>query len=293
MKPSLFLAPLLASALSAADTPAQVFQIQCSACHAVDQMLVGPSLVEIAGIYQGKPDDFVKWCITPQHKREEVIEMPSMAHLGAPVLRELHGYVLQAAQGKTELKKTGGDPYSVPSAMVRRPQVQRIFLPDASPAAIAVALPGDLSYCFDAAECRLRYVWKGGFIDGADYWKGNGSSLAKLGGKVVYREEKFPISHAVDSAKGDRVPVKFLGYTVSKTGIPTFRYEKHGLKLAETIEPLADGSGITRRFEFGLNHSVFITPPSGVSVTCSSGLEENGILVPEFGKPFTLTYRWK
>ena len=151
---------------SAADTPAQVFQIQCAACHVVDQMLVGPSLVEIAGIYRDRPDEFVKWCITPQHKREGVIEMPSMAHLGEPVLRQLHGYVIAAAEGKTELKKGNGDPYSAPRAMVRRPQVQRIFLPDASPAAIAVALPGDLSFCFDASECRLRYVWKGGFIDG-------------------------------------------------------------------------------------------------------------------------------
>ncbi len=291
--PLLFSVLLTASPLLAADTPAQVFQIQCAACHAVDQMLVGPSLVEIAGIYRDRPDEFVKWSIAPQHKREGVIEMPSMAHLGEPVLRQLHGYVIAAAAGKTELKKSNGDPYSAPRAMVRRPQVQRIFLPDASPAAIAVALPGDLSYCFDATECRLRYVWKGGFLDGAPYWKANGSSLAKLDGEVVYREATFPISAAVDSPKRDRVPVKFLGYTISKTGIPTFRYEKHGVMLAETIEPLADGSGITRRFELAVNQPVIVTPPSGVSVTCNSGAEEHGMFAPETGKPFTLTYRWK
>jgi cytochrome c551/c552 len=103
-------------ALPAADPPAQVFQIQCAACHQVDQMVVGPSLVEIAGIYKNDPDGFVKWCIAPQHKREGVIEMPSMAHLGEPVLRQLHGYILEAAAGKTERKKADGDPFGVPAA---------------------------------------------------------------------------------------------------------------------------------------------------------------------------------
>src|SRR5687767_5561030 len=169
MKYPLLLALLPGAVALAADPPAQTFQIHCSACHAVDHMLVGPSLVEISGIYRENPDGFVKWCIAPQHKREGVVEMPSMAHLGEPVLRQLHGYILESAAGKTELKKTEGDPYTVPSAMTRRPQVLRIFMPDASPAAIAVALPGDLSFCFDASECRLRYVWKGGFIDGFPY----------------------------------------------------------------------------------------------------------------------------
>ena len=104
--------------------------MNCSACHAVDHMLVGPSLVEISGLYRENPEGFVKWCIQPQHKREGVVEMPSMAHLGEPVLRELHKYVIASAAGKTELRKGDGDPFSVPRAMVRRPQVQRIFLSD-------------------------------------------------------------------------------------------------------------------------------------------------------------------
>ncbi len=287
MKPLLLFAPLLASALSAADTPAQVFQIQCAACHAVDHMVVGPSLVEIAGIYRGKPDDFVKWCIAPQHKREGVIEMPSMAHLGEPVLRELHAYILAAAEGKTELKKTDGDPYSVPATMVKRPQVQRIFLPDASPASIAVALPGDLSYCFDAAECRLRYVWKGGFIDGFDYWKGNGSSLAKLVGKVVYREKYHPFV-AFSSIS---LPPKFLGYRVGRDGIPTFRYRIHsGGTVEETIRPLPDGLGLERQFATDGEGFSVSEPSEGIEITSSTGKLS---IEPDRSKSFTLTYRWK
>jgi hypothetical protein len=261
--------------------------MNCSACHAVDHMLVGPSLVEISGLYRDNPDGFVKWCIQPQHKREGVVEMPSMAHLGEPVLRELHGYVIASAAGKTELKKGDGDPYSVPRAMVRRPQVQRIFLPDASPAAIAVALPGDLSYCFDASECRLRYVWKGGFIEGTPYWKANGSSLAKLDGEVVYTEPSFPLA----ASSGSKNPeLKFLGYRVGKDGLPSFRYTRDGIPWQETIRPLPDGSGIERLFETGGTEALEVAPDPAATVTTSTGTPR---IDAAAAKSFTLTYRWK
>jgi hypothetical protein len=41
----------------------------------------------------------------------------------------------------------------------------RMFMPGASPAAIAVALPGQDSLCWDAGQCRFRYAWSGGFVD--------------------------------------------------------------------------------------------------------------------------------
>lgn len=276
---------LLAPVAAAADPPAQVFQIHCSACHIVDQMIVGPSLVEIAGIYKDDPDGFVKWCIAPQHKRQGAIEMPSMAHLGEPVLRELHGYVLSAAAGKTEQKKADGDPFAIPAAQVRRPQVQRVFLPEASPAAIAVALPGDLSFCFDASECRLRYVWKGGFIDGWSYWKGNGSSLAKLDGEIIYREPRFPLTW---SLAGYELPPKFLGYRVAKDGLPTFRYQRGGVTWEETIKPLSDGTGIERHFELDAGKAMTVAAEKA-SVTSSTGSPD----LPATTKSFTLTFRWK
>jgi cytochrome c551/c552 len=287
MKIPILLALLPGATALAADPPAQTFQIHCSACHAVDHMLVGPSLVEISGIYRGNPDGFVKWCIEPQHKREGVVEMPSMAHLGEPALRGLYSYILQAAEGKTELKKTEGDPYAVPSAMTRRPQVLRIFMPDASPAAIAVALPGDLSYCFDASECRLRYVWKGGFIDGVPYWKANGSSLAKLDGEVVYREKQSPW---VVISPSPPLPPEFLGYRVDKDGLPTFRYRIFsGTTIEETIRPLQDGKGITRHFKTD-GASFTVGGQDGVQVESSTGSLNIG---SSQSKSFTLTYRWK
>ncbi|MDP3469916.1 MAG: plastocyanin/azurin family copper-binding protein, partial [Daejeonella sp.] len=38
------------------------------------------------------------------------------------------------------------------------PYLYRVFIEGASPAAIAVSLPDDLSYCWDAGTCRLRFA---------------------------------------------------------------------------------------------------------------------------------------
>jgi len=284
MKP-LYLLFLATAELPAADPPAQVFQMNCSACHAVDQMVVGPSLVEISGIYGKDPDGFVKWCVAPQHKREGAIEMPSMAHLGEPTLRELHKYIIGHAAGKKEQKKADIDPYAVPAAQVRRPQVQRMFLPEASPAAIAVALPGELSFCFDAAECRLRYVWKGGFIDAWSYWKGNGSSQAKLGGEVIYRESRFPLTWPI---AGEELPPKFLGYRVGKDGLPSFRYQRGGVTWTETIKPLSDGTGIERQFELDAGKAMTVAAEKA-AVTSTTG----SVAIPASATSFTLTFRWQ
>ena len=43
-------------------------------------------------------------------------------------------------------------------------------MPGAGPAAIAVSLPNDLSYCWDAGSCRLRYAWQGEFLDPDGYF---------------------------------------------------------------------------------------------------------------------------
>jgi cytochrome c551/c552 len=270
-------------AVAHADEPKAVFQVQCAACHAVDRVLVGPSLVEIAGIYRNNPEGFLQWCMKPGRKRLAGIEMPSMAAVGEPTLRQLHAYILKEAAGKKEQKASGVDPFAVPRAQVRRPQVQRMFLPDASPAAIAVALPGDLSYCFDASECRLRYVWKGGFLNASAHWLGNGSKQASIDGEVLYREPAFPL------IGGSEGTVRFIGYS-TKDGLPSFRYTRGGMQVVETIRPLADGSGIERAFEIENAAPLKIEVAVPARAESSSG---SLALTAAQAKSFTLTLRWK
>src|SRR5690606_9142024 len=67
------------------------------------------------------------------------------------------------------------------------PFLYRTFIENAGPAAIAVRLTDDLSYCWDAGTCRLRYAWEGDFIDMSALWAGHRQAVAKVLGTVFYR----------------------------------------------------------------------------------------------------------
>lgn len=229
------------SALAFAEKPngEQLFTMNCAACHLPDQMVVGPSLVEIRSLYLNKPDDFVKWCVAPQKKRPNAVDMPSMVHVGDEGLRLIYDYIMKASAGLKEVKQQKGDPYAASPVQAKRPQIQRIFMPNAGPAAIAVALDEQVSLCWDAGECRFRYAWTGGFIDGYPYWQGNGSNLAKIIGTVRYTEKKSPFY-----TMGE---VQFSGYKVEK-GLPILRYRVGAKTITETFSALPNAAGFTRKF---------------------------------------------
>lgn len=299
IRPSfVFLFPFLGlQPLAAQDITAQLaigkaqYETHCVACHQLDAQLVGPSLIEIAGLYRKNPKGFVQWAIAPEKKRADAIEMPSMAHVGEDNLLAIHAYVLDLTKGKKlapTTKKRQGDPHPL---AIERPLVQRIFIPDASPAAIAVALPeSDLNYCFDAALCRLRYVWQGEeFLDGWPYWRSNGNSYASPKGKRVYTEEEAPFGPATKTER--TAPPKFLGYTVDKEGLPTFRYRDLGTIYTETLTALPSGRGIMRKVTCDSDQPLqFLTSEGpGLSITLTEPYAD-----PVPGKPqtFTLIQSW-
>lgn len=288
MKRTLLILAAAVSVASAAPDGKQLFTTNCSACHLLDQMVVGPSLVEIRTLYNGKPEAFLKWCVAPQKKRPGAIEMPSMVHVGDEGLRVIYAHIMEVSKGVVAKKQEKGDPYAASPTHLVRPQVQRIFMPDASPAAIAVALDATNSLCWDAGNCRLRYAWTGGFIDGFPYWQGNGSSLAKIVGTVKYSEQYSPF--------GKDAAVKFLGYKV-KGGLPVFRYSVGDLKVAEAYSPVADGMGFLRSFTVATADPLVLDFPdqSGVSITTDKGKLAAGklTLTPAEAAAFTLTFSLK
>ena len=142
--------------------------------------------------------------------------------------------------------KARKDPFYTSPGMRRRPQVRRIFMPEAGPAAIAVAVNDDLHYCWDAGQCRLRYVWKGDFVDGWDVWKGNGNGLASIEGEVLYREEASPLDLGTEAGTEAGSP-RFRGYSL-QDGLPTFRWEQGGTQVEERIQPSKDGKSLERIF---------------------------------------------
>lgn len=155
---------------------------------------------------------------------------------------------------------------------VTTPVVYRTFMPGASPAAFAVALPGNQYYCWDAGECRLRYVWtKGGFIRGnRGHWSSNGKPVAQFFGEPYYRarsshikpedaprlaltNHKRPI---YDTAETDDFPIqidgvsdrpRYRGYRLIE-GYPEFWYSLGNHQIRELIKTSTDGMGIDRSF---------------------------------------------
>ena len=167
--------------------------------------------------------------------------------------------------------------------------VHRTFMPDSSPAAIAVSLPGGHSYCWDAGNCQLRYAWRDGFI------KKNGAfgrwrTLPTIEGRVYLRERNFPFRFK-SQAKGS-LEINFLGYRLID-GIPQFRYQYGKAEFTELIVKLPGKSGLLRKFTVNNSHEdlLFPLPPdAGVNTTCNKGTIDKGtlLLTPAESKSFSI-----
>ena len=172
----------------------------------------------------------------------------------------------------------------------KRPLMYRIFMPDAGPAAIAVALEHAQSYCWDAGECRLRYAWRGGFLDPWPVWKGNGNGLAKIEGEVWWRAGD---AHPLRVGDPDVAPtVEFLGYRKIE-GRPEFRYRVNGVLIRELIREQHHG-GLTTEFSIEATDEPVMYVAEGTeaaSFASSVGTFEEGRLLIDAssGATFSIT----
>lgn len=170
------------------------------------------------------------------------------------------------------------------------PFVCRIFLPEASPAAIAVSLPHNLSYCWDASVCRLRYAWQGGFLDNTDIWKGHHDAYGLILGTVFFRDKTV---YPLQVGKPGNIPVvDFKGYQLINR-YPEFHYTINGIDVYELIKPKEDATGLTRTFRIPKTDRTiwFVAGPAdGVRYQCADGEWINGNLriLPEQASRFTI-----
>lgn len=182
-------------------------------------------------------------------------------------------------------------------ADVAEPVVYRTFMPGASPAAFAVALPGNQYYCWDAGECRLRYAWsKGGFIRGNQvHWSSNGKPVAKFNGIPYYlaRSSKLKpedYQHLADTGRKtplydtteavdfpieiegvDELP-KYRGYRLIQ-GFPEFIYKVGDYEIRELIQASQGNLGITRKFAISPKVPITfkLTPDEAATYSSSAG----------------------
>ena len=171
------------------------------------------------------------------------------------------------------------------------PYLYRVFIEGASPAALAVSLPGNLSYCWDASVCKLSFSWSGGFLDNSELWKGKGDVLAKVVGTLFFRDKtEFPLS--IGNNDGIQV-VDYKGYSLINR-YPEFHYTLNGLDVYELIMPNNNAKGLIRKFRIpGCNKIVWFNtnPTDGVSYLSSAGKWKNGKwkLLPKQAKDFSIT----
>ena len=182
------------------------------------------------------------------------------------------------------------------------PMLYRTFMPECSPAAIAVAMSATHSYCWDATNCLLRYSWKGGFVDNTAHWKGNGNAFSEVIGDIYFkRGSQFPFS--VTSPDSVLMP-EFNGYQMDNQGFPEFHYTVGAISFKEKILPISDGEHHhdTGEIEVGFNIQYEIsnldTPlyfhlpqDNSVSVMVDKGSKENDVikLMPEEAKAFSIS----
>ena len=163
--------------------------------------------------------------------------------------------------------------------------VIRGFLPEATPAAIAVGTAEGISYCFDAGSSRLLYAWQGGFLDleeilhkkvGAD----RVSLTAQIVGKRFFRSKTFPF-RTVSSQ--EQPQVQFVGYRY-REGLPEFQYKVGEVRIRESIYPEKDGSGFRWCFQIqGVRNPLqFETDVEGpVTIRSSLGtVQQKSIRIP-------------
>ena len=153
--------------------------------------------------------------------------------------------------------------------------VHRTFMPDSSPAAIAVSLPGGHSYCWDAGQCRFRYAWRGG------YMRKNGSfgrwrTLPTIEGQVYHVENEFPFHEKETQSRTGEARACFEGYRLID-GIPEFQYRVGNLKVAEHLVKLPGKSGLLRKFRIkGSDEGVVwkLDPQAGVTYAFDKGTKQ-------------------
>jgi hypothetical protein len=168
--------------------------------------------------------------------------------------------------------KPGSEELPVPSG---KPIVIRWDMPEATPAAIAVGLPGGVSYCFDAGESRLRYAWIGGFVDMTGTLSEKRDRETKLTrtadvlGDVFYRADAFPFR------VGERRHIpqrRFRGYRLVE-GHPECHYQIDDIDVRERVTATDSRDGIVRSFRLSnVDQPIWFLAPEGDGYTFESSL---------------------
>lgn len=167
------------------------------------------------------------------------------------------------------------------------PYHYRIFMPDASPASIAVRLSDEISFCWDAGPCQLLYAWQGGFIDNSVAWKGHKNTESRILGTIFYTESvNNPLRFGEKSHHPENI--EFQGYEL-KNRNPEFHYRMDGNDVYEHFHVSNDGQRLIRNFRLpDVSETVWLKVPKYVKATEGQMFGKYLMLTPDEAKQFAI-----
>ena len=140
------------------------------------------------------------------------------------------------------------------------------FMRDVSPRTIAVGLPENLHFAWDAEHARLAKTWRGAFMDAEGTWRGRAGQLEAPEGRSVLqmpagpaiamletRDAAWPTPNTRDAAGLRNGAWRFAGVTRDDGRRPAFNSELDGVRITERPIPRIAEGGTTliRRFTVG------------------------------------------
>ncbi|MFT5632357.1 MAG: mono/diheme cytochrome c family protein [Rubritalea sp.] len=107
---------------------------------------------------------------------------------------------------------------------------------------MGVGFPQGHNIAFSTQDCHPDLIWKGRFINAGKHWTGRGqgaqnplsNNLIKLGQGVAW------------SKYGKELNLKLVGYTMDRTGNPTFNYKATDMDITFSEQYLSSEKDLTR-----------------------------------------------
>ncbi len=228
--------------------------LSCIKCHTFDKYAaVGLQSLNMTTMTRRlRRDWFHRYLLDPQKYRPGT-RMPAAWPNGRSVVPEILNVDASVQIEAIWQYLLEGNQAKVPSGLLReavelipvdRPIIYRNFIEGISPRGIAVGFPQKVHFAWDAEQFTPRLIWHGAFIDASMHWVGRGQgNQTPLGDHVMTLPAGPPIAALASSdelwpAKAPRTSgFQFKGYTLSPSGVPTFRYLWNAGEFTDTIVP--------------------------------------------------------
>ncbi|WP_198675456.1 3-keto-disaccharide hydrolase [Pleomorphovibrio marinus] len=139
--------------------------------------------------------------------------------------------------------------------------------------AVSVGSPQNVHYTYDLLSGNLVQVWRGGFLDATPMWNSRGDGSSRPSG-AVSRLGKPSFALAKLSQDQDAWPSDSTGTAFRSHGYRTmgqeyqlvYQYELHGAHVADELEVLAEGKGLSRKITVS-------DAPEGFSLRLAAGAQ--------------------